>query len=93
MVKADARINAWKESIQTAASRAEKSSDIVTGKLGGEDGALLSYSYVQFLMSNNARWNSLVSAVGNGASFKDAFTKAYGDSPEKISEIWWKTGS
>ena len=93
VVKDDARINAWKESIQTAASRVEKSSDIVTGKLGGEDGALLSYSYVQFLMRNNARWNSLVSAVGNGASFKDAFTKAYGDSPEKISEIWWKTGS
>ena len=93
VVKDDARINAWKESIQTAASRVEKSSDIVTGKLGGEDGALLSYSYVQFLMSNNARWNNLISAVGNGASFKDAFTKAYGDSPEKISEIWWKTGS
>ena len=93
LVKGDARIDAWKESVATAASRAAKSSDIVTGKLGGEDGALLSYSYVQFLRGNQARWNVLVKAVSNGANFKDAFTGAYGDTPEKISEIWWKSGS
>ena len=93
VVKGDARIDAWKESIPTAASRVAKSSDIVTGKLGGEDGALLSYSYVQFLMGNQARWNTLVKAISNGANFNDAFTGAYGDTPEKISEIWWKSGS
>ena len=93
IVKDDARINGWKDVINTAASRAAKSSDIVTGKLGGEDGSLLSYSYVQFLMSNSARWNTLVKSVGNGAKFSDAFVNAYGDTPEKISEIWWKTGS
>ena len=93
IVKDDARINGWKDVINTAASRAAKSSDIVTGKLGGEDGSLLSYSYVQFLMSNSARWNTLVKSVGNGAKFSDAFVNAYGDTPEKTSEIWWKTGS
>lgn len=93
VVKGDTRIDGWKESVNTAATRASKSSDIVTGKLGGEDGALLSYSYVQFLMSNQARWNSLLKAVGNGVKFNDAFTAAYGDTPEKVSEIWWKSGS
>lgn len=93
VVKDDPRIDAWKESINAAANRASKSSDIVTGKLGGEDGDLLAYSYVQFLMGNQARWNLLMKAVGNGANFKDAFTRAYGDTPEKISEIWWKTGA
>ncbi len=93
VVKGDPRIDAWKEAVNTAATKAANSSDIVTGKLGGEDGALLSYSYVQFLMGNAARWNALLKAVGNGATFNDAFAGAYGDTPAKISEIWWKSGS
>ena len=83
----------WSPSRANTATQASRSSDIVTGKLGGEDGALLSYSYIQFLMGNQNRWNSLLKAVGNGVKFSDAFASAYGDTPEKISEIWWKSGS
>lgn len=93
VVKGDPRIDGWKEQVNRAATQASRSSDIVTGKLGGEDGALLSYSYIQFLMGNQNRWNSLLKAVGNGVKFSDAFASAYGDTPEKISEIWWKSGS
>ena len=93
VVKGDPRIDGWKEQVNRAATQASRSSDIVTGKLGGEDGALLSYSYIQFLMGNQSRWNSLLKAVSNGVKFSDAFASAYGDTPEKISEIWWRSGS
>jgi hypothetical protein len=66
-----------------------KSSDFITGKLGGEDASLVAYSYVDFLMTDPQRFNALTKALQNGAKFDVAFAAIYGDTPSKVADIWW----
>ena len=89
VVKADARILGWKKNIASAAAKMTKSSDFITGKLGGEDASLVAYSYVDFLMTDPQRFNALTKALQNGAKFDVAFAAIYGDTPSKVADIWW----
>ena len=90
VVKADTRIQDWKKNIASAAAKMTKPDDFITGKLGGEDASLIAYSYVDFLMKNPQRFSALTKALQNGAKFDVAFAATYGDTPNKVADIWWK---
>ncbi|MEC7564840.1 MAG: c-type cytochrome domain-containing protein [Planctomycetota bacterium] len=93
VVKDDKRIQDWKKNIAAAAAQMGKPDDFISGKLGGESGSLVAYSYLDFLMKNPQRFNALTRALQNGTKFDDAFAAVYGDTPAKVAEIWWNAGS
>ena len=90
VAKADIRIQDWKKNIASASAKMTKPDDFITGKLGGEDASLIAYSYVDFLMKNPQRFNALTKALQNGAKFDVAFAATFGDTPNKVADIWWK---
>ena len=90
VVKTDTRIQDWKKNIASAAAKMTKPDDFITGKLGGEDASLIAYSYVDFLMANPQRFNALTKALQSGAKFDVVFAATFGDTPNKVADIWWK---
>jgi hypothetical protein len=90
VVKSDTRIQDWKKNIPSAVLKMTKPDDFITGKLGGEDASLVAYSYVDFLMKNSQRFSAFTKALQNGAKFDVAFAAIYGDTPNKVADIWWR---
>ncbi len=65
-----------------------KPDDFMTGVLNPEDSGVLSYSFVKALMTNTARYNSMLAAVRAGVPFAQAFGKAFGNSPDQLAMGW-----
>ena len=84
----DPLIRQWDERIMPSLSESTKPDDFMKGILNPEDSAVLSYSFVKMLLTNTARYNSMLNAVRSGAPFGDAFAKAFGNSPDQVAMGW-----
>ena len=84
----DLRIKHWDDQL-TDILAANKPDAFMTGDLSGEDGGIVSYSYVKFLMGlGPAKLNAVLVGVRQGEDFDAAFVKAYGGATQKAIPAW-----
>lgn len=89
----DPRVVAWDNDLGAAISSMQAPDDFMTaGKMGSEDAQVAAYSFVKYLMSTPAKFNSVLDNLRAGQSFDAAFGKAYGGSPVQLTTAWARKG-
>ena len=81
----DPLVRSWDERIPASLAECKKPDDFMNGAMHPEDGDVLSYAFVRVLMGNNARFNTLLTAVHSGTPFEQAFAKAFGGTPGQLA--------
>ncbi|MBI3839781.1 MAG: hypothetical protein HY288_17805 [Planctomycetia bacterium] len=84
----DPRIKLWEDQIARILHGTDKPDAFLSARLAPEDGDILSYSYVKFLMTASNRYTSLIAALQQGSTFEPAFAKTFGSSPSQIADLW-----
>jgi mono/diheme cytochrome c family protein len=84
----DPRVKLWDDQIARILGATDKPEGFLTASLPAEDNDILSYSFVKFLMSSSARYNALIAALQQGASFEQAFSKNFGAAPTQVVSQW-----
>lgn len=86
----DSRVVQWKDGLADVLSRMSMPDDFITGKLDQESADIASYDFVNFLMTDKNRYQSVLAALRKGTDFDEAFSKAYGGSPAQLAAAWSK---
>jgi mono/diheme cytochrome c family protein len=69
--------------------RGAKSPDaFLTGGIAAADVPAANYSFVSFLMSNQAKYNALLAAIKQGAPFDQALERTYGGNAKALATAW-----
>ena len=84
----DPRVKFWDDQIVRILHATDKPDGFLSGALPPEDGDILSYSFVKFLMTSGSRFAPLVAALQQGTAFEAAFTKSFGGTPSQIAATW-----
>ena len=85
---ADKRMDKWTNELPDVLVKMDKPEDFLKGKLRPDRAAIVSYSYVNFLMRDSRRFGSLLGQLRKGKEFKRAFPAAYGGSPTQVTTVW-----
>jgi hypothetical protein len=78
----------WADAVPAALAQSRKPDDFLTGQLPPESTALLNYSFAEFLMGNQSKFNALVSTLRKGAPFEQAVVQVYGGTPAQLAVPW-----
>jgi mono/diheme cytochrome c family protein len=89
--KKDPRVAQWNDRLPEVLSQMTKGDDFLTGKLSAGDAAVANYAFVKSLMSKQAPYRAVLSAVKKGTEFKQAFVSVYRAEPNQIAEQWART--
>lgn len=84
----DPRVKPWDDQIARIVQANDKPDGFLTGSLQPEDGDILSYSFVKYLMTQGPRYAALMAALQQGTAFDLAFAKAYGGTPKELIAPW-----
>jgi mono/diheme cytochrome c family protein len=84
----DPRVKFWDDQIARILHATDKPDGFLSGRLPPEDGDILSYSYVKFLMTSGSRFTPLIAALQQGTPFEAAFAKSFGGTPSQIAATW-----
>ena len=84
----DARVREWENRIPSAIAASAKPDAFAGTTLQPEESAVLSYSFVKFLMTRPAQFTALMNAIRAGDSFDAALSKAYGGNLTQLSQAW-----
>jgi hypothetical protein len=89
----DERIAKWDAQLAEALGQMENPDDFLTGKLSPAQAAVVSYSFVQFLMKDSRRYKKVLNALRDGQPFATSFSDAYNGSPSQVAAIWARSAS
>jgi mono/diheme cytochrome c family protein len=85
----DPRIEIWDRQVASVLDGNRKPENFLAGTMAPEDSDVLSYSFVsKFLMMPATRYVGVIGALQSGASFDQAFAKAYGADPSEVIPSW-----
>ena len=84
----EAQVVDWNQRLADALPRLQSADDFLTGKATAEDAEVLAYSYAKFLMNDARRFQKLVTGLGAGEEFGQAFADSYGARPEQVAIAW-----
>ena len=84
----DPRVKSWDDQVARILQASEKPDGFLTGALQPEDGDILSYSFIKYLLALGSRHAVLMAALQQGTAFDPAFATAYGASPNQMIAGW-----
>jgi mono/diheme cytochrome c family protein len=84
----DERVQYWDSLLGDYVRRQQNPGDFLAGSVSSEQVGVLSYSFVDFLLSSTTRFAQLLSAMEAGASVEQAFGAAYGAAPPQLAVNW-----
>ena len=82
------QVRSWDDEARRVVESAATPEAFLSGELAPEDTDVLSYSFVDYLMSNTKRYTGLVAAVREGTPFDEAFESAYRATPAEVAATW-----
>jgi len=84
----DPRVKLIDESVSGAVGRLGKADDLPRGTLGAEGTEVAAYGFAKFLLKDQSKFNTLVSAIRAGADLDNAMTRAYGGGALQVIGGW-----
>lgn len=89
----DARIKEWDANLPLVHRSLAAPDGFMSTKFDPEAGAIASYSYCRYLMTDAKKFGSLLDGLRGGGKFDEVFTAAYGVTPNQKAEQWYVKGS
>jgi hypothetical protein len=89
-VKDDPRSSKWAEQLPSILASTERADAFLEGKIPPEDGNVLAYGFLKYLMRDSKKFSSFLGQVSGGAKFADAFSTVYRGSPDQLVALWAK---
>ena len=89
--KDDARLQQWDEQLPVILAKAKQSGAFLEGKAPPQDGNILAYGFLKYLMRDSKRFANVVQQVAGGGKFSDVFSTVYRGSPDQIVAVWAKS--
>jgi mono/diheme cytochrome c family protein len=80
----DDAVKTWDDQSIQILSNMQQPDDFLKGRLPEHQSALVAYLFVKQLRSNSARFSKLTKLLREEQSFDDAFSAAYGGSPQSL---------
>ena len=84
----DPRVKLWDNQVARIVTDSEKPDAFLTEGLQPEDNDIASYSFVKYLMTSGDRYTGLLTALGEGATFNEAFGKQFRGTPRDRVFDW-----
>ena len=84
----DQRIAVWDNTLPAVLGSMKQTDDFLRDRLPAEAADVASFSFVRFLMSDPARFTTLLAELRNGQPFERSFAKIYRASPVQVTKIW-----
>ena len=89
-VKDDPRSSKWDEELPSILASTERADAFLEGKVPPENGNVLAYGFLKYLMRDSKKFSSFLGQVSGGAKFADAFSSVYRGSPDQLVALWAK---
>jgi hypothetical protein len=89
----DPRIKEWDANLPLVHRSLAAPDAFMSTKFDPEAGGIASYSYCRFLMNDAKRFDTLLDSLRQGGKFDEAFSAAYGGTPNQKAEQWYVKGS
>ncbi|HND50924.1 MAG TPA: hypothetical protein PLV92_00950 [Pirellulaceae bacterium] len=86
----DPRVASWNSQLPEALGAMSAADDAINGKLPQEQGDVVNFSFVNFLMSDAKKFNRMLDELRKGVAFDKAFGETYGGSPSQVADAWAK---
>ena len=90
MAKDDARSLKWDQELPAILSGTERPDAFLEGKVPPQDGNVLAYGFLKYLMRDGKKFSRFLGQVSGGAKFSDAFSTIYQGSPDQVVAVWAK---
>lgn len=84
----DTRIAQWNDELPRILTGMSAPDDFLTGKTAPEDTDVCAFSFVKYLMADNAKYQAVLGGLRKGNDFNTAFSAAYGGSPSQVAGAW-----
>jgi len=88
----DPRVASWDAKLPQVVGEMPSSDAFLTGKMGGEETDIASYSFVKFLMGDSKKFNMLLDGLKKNGDFTQVFSATYGGSPNQVADAWYRRG-
>jgi len=82
----DARVAKWNDDAMAAMASMTKPDDFINNRLSPEPNALVSYKFVDALMSRGNSFDKMLVEMRKGAKFDTAFRNAFGSTPTQLAQ-------
>jgi hypothetical protein len=89
----DARVHEWDVAMPAVISSLSAPDVFFSTKFDPEAGAIASYSYCRYLMTDAKKFGAVLDGLRKGGKFDDAFAAAYGGTPSQKAEQWRAKGA
>ncbi len=86
----DERVKLWNTEVARLGQSLAKPDAFLDGELPPEESDVLSYGFVTFLMNSTSRFAALLTALGEGSAFEQAFEASYRAAPAEVAADWNK---
>jgi mono/diheme cytochrome c family protein len=84
----DSRVRQWNDQLPAAMASGWQPDGFLAGNLPLEQRTTIAYGFAKALGENMTKYNALLSALGQGQIFDQAFAKAYGAPPKDVLVAW-----
>jgi mono/diheme cytochrome c family protein len=84
----DSRVRQWNDQLPEALSGGWQPDGFLAGNLPLEQRKAIAYGFAKALGENMGKYNALLTAIGQGENFDQAFAKAFGAPPKEALVAW-----
>lgn len=84
----DPRVKSIDESVSGTLGRMGKAEDLPRGAMGAENTEIAAYGFAKYLLSNQSKFNTTLTAIRGGADLDGALTRGFGGGALPLIGAW-----
>lgn len=86
------RVKAWDDQIPSSLATMSKPDDFINNRLSPENNGVVSYAFAKAVMGRGGAFDAMLNNLRKGTPFDQAFSAAFGASPEQLAGAWTGAG-